>query len=54
MTDDQGTPQKVEAEVAAEADDTGATVVGAIATDGQVQAAGAVVTDYDFAVIVAA
>ena len=54
MTDDQGTPQEVDAAVAAEADDTGATVVGAVAADGQVQAAGAVVTDYDYAAIVAA
>ena len=54
MTDDQGTPQEVDAAVAAEADDTGATVVGAVAADGQVQAVGGVVTDYDYAAIVAA
>jgi uncharacterized membrane protein len=54
MTDDQGTPQDVEGAVAAEADDTGATVVGAVAADGQVQAVGGVVTDYDYAAIVAA
>ena len=54
MTDDQGTPQEVDAAVAAEADDTGATVVGAVAADGEVQAAGAIVTDYDYAAIVAA
>ena len=54
MTDDQGTPPEVDAAVAVEEDDTGATVVGAVAADGQVQAAGAVVTDYDYAAIVAA
>ena len=50
MTDDQTT----DAAVAAEADDTGATVVGAIGDETGTQAAGAVVTDYDQAVIVAA
>ena len=54
MTDDQQTPQEVDEAVAAEADDTGATVVGAVAADGEVQAVGGVVTDYDNAVIVAA
>ena len=54
MTDDQQTPQEVEEAVAAEADDTGATVVGAVAADGEVQAVGGVVTDYDYAAIVAA
>jgi uncharacterized membrane protein len=54
MTDEQQTPQDVEGAVAAEADDTGATVVGAVAADGQVQAVGGVVTDYDYAAIVAA
>ena len=54
MTDDQGTPQEVDEAVAAEADDTGATVVGAVAADGEVQAVGGVVTDYDYAAIVAA
>ena len=54
MTDDQQTPQDVEGAVAAEADDTGATVVGAVAEDGEVQEVGGVVTDYDYAAIVAA
>ena len=54
MTDEQQTPQEVDAAVAAEADDTGATVVGAVAADGEVQAVGGVVTDYDNAVLVAA
>jgi len=53
MTDDQ-TPQEVDAVVAAEADDTGATVVGAIGDETGTQAAGAIVTDYNQAVIVAA
>jgi len=53
MTDDQGTPQEVDAVVDAEADDTGATVVAAVGDDTGVQAAGAVVTDYDYAAIVA-
>jgi len=53
MTDDQN-PQEVDAVVAAEADDTGATVVGAIGDETGVQAAGAIVTDYNQAVIVAA
>ncbi len=51
MTDDQGAQDAV---VAAEADDTGATVVGAIGDDSGAQAVGAVVTDYDYAVVVAA
>jgi uncharacterized membrane protein len=53
MTDDQN-PQEIDAAVAAEADDTGATVVGAIGDETGTQAAGAVVTDYDYAAIVAA
>jgi len=54
MTDDQQTTPEVDAVVAAEADDTGATVVAAVADDaGVVEAAGAVVTDYDYAAIVA-
>jgi len=52
MTDDQ--TQEVDAAVVAEADDTGATVVGAIGDETGTQAAGAIVTDYDQAVIVAA
>ena len=52
MTDDQ--TQEVDAAVAAEADETGATVVGAIGDETGTQAAGAIVTDYDQAVIVAA
>ena len=52
MTDDQ--TQEVDAAVAAEADDTGATVVGAIGDETGTQAAGAIVTDYDYAAIVAA
>ena len=43
-----------EAVVAVEADDTGATVVGAIGDDTGVQAVGKVVTDYHYAVVVAA
>jgi uncharacterized membrane protein len=54
MTDEQQTPQEVDAAAAVEADDTGATVVGAVAADGEVQAVAGVVTDYDNAVIVAA
>jgi uncharacterized membrane protein len=54
MTDDQQTPQDVDVAVAAEADDTGATVVAAIGDESGVQAVGAVVTDYDYAAIVAA
>ena len=54
MTDDQGTPQEVDAVVDAEVDDTGATVVAAVGDDTGVQAVGAVVTDYDYAAIVAA
>ena len=52
MTDDQ--TQEVDAAVAAEADDTGATVVGAIGDETGTQTAGAIVTDYDYAAIVAA
>ena len=54
MSDEQQAPQEVDAAVSAEADDTGATVVGAVAADGEVQAVAGVVTDYDNAVIVAA
>jgi uncharacterized membrane protein len=43
-----------DAAVAIEADDTGATVVGAIGDETGTQAAGAVVTDYEYAVAVAA
>ena len=53
MTDTQE-PQLADAEVAVEADDTGATVVGAIGDETGTQAAGAIVTDYDYAAIVAA
>jgi uncharacterized membrane protein len=56
MTDERGNAegQDVEAAVAGAADDTGATVVGAVGADGQVQAAGGIVTDYEYAVAVAA
>jgi uncharacterized membrane protein len=54
MADEQQTPQDSEAAVAGGADDTGATVVGAVGADGAVQAAGGVVTDYEYAVAVAA
>ncbi len=55
MTDEQQQePQVTDAEVAVEADDTGATVVGAIGDETGTQAAGAVVTDYEYAVVVAA
>jgi uncharacterized membrane protein len=54
MTEDQQTPQDVDVAVAAEADDTGATVVAAIGDESGVLAVGAVVTDYDYAAIVAA
>jgi uncharacterized membrane protein len=54
MTDDQQTPLEVDAVAAADADDSGATVVAAVGDETGVQAAGAVVTDYDYAVIVAA
>ena len=55
MTDDQQQePQVTDAEVAVEADDTGETVVGAIGDETGTQAAGAVVTDYEYAVAVAA
>ena len=53
MTDDQLAPQEGKTTDAAGADDSGATVVGAVANDGQIQAAGAAVTDHDYAVIVA-
>ena len=53
MTDDQQVPQEVETTDAAQADDTGTTVVGAVASDGRVNAAGAAVTEHDYAVIVA-
>ena len=56
MTDEQQPqePQLVDAEVAVEADDTGATVVGAIGDETGTQAAGAIVTDYEYAVALAA
>ena len=54
MTEDQQTPQEVDAVAAADADDSGATVVAAVGDETGVRAAGAVVTDYDYAVIVAA
>lgn len=54
MTDEQLDPQVADAEVEVEADDTGATVVGAIGDETGTQAAGAVVTDYEYAVVVAA
>ena len=55
MTDEQQQePQVADAEVAVDADDTGATVVGAIGDETGTQAAGAVVTDYEYAVVVAA
>jgi len=53
MTDNQEA-QLVDAAVAVEADDTGATVVGAIGDETGTQAAGAVVTDYEYAVALAA
>ena len=54
MTDAQQEPQVVDAVVAVEADDTGATVVGAIGDETGTKAAGMIVTDYQYAVIVAA
>jgi len=54
MSDEQQEPQVVDAAAAIEADDTGATVVGAIGDETGTAAAGAVVTDYDYAVAVAA
>ncbi len=54
MTDAQEEPQVVDAVVAVEADDTGATVVGAIGDETGTKAAGMIVTDYEYAVIVAA
>jgi uncharacterized membrane protein len=53
MTDKQE-PQVADAAVAVEADDTGATIVGAIGDETGTQAAGAIVTDYEYAVMVAA
>ena len=53
MTDENQQPY-VARVVAGEIDDTGATVVGAIADETGVQATAAVVTDFDYAVIVAA
>ena len=53
MTDNQE-PQLVDAEVAVEADDTGASVIGAIGDETGTQAAGAIVTDYEYAVALAA
>ena len=54
MSDEQQEPQVVDAAAAIEADDTGATVVGAIGDETGTAAAGAVVTDYEYAVVVAA
>ena len=56
MTDEQQAqePKLADAEVAVEADDTGATMVGAIGDETGTQAAGAIVTDYEYAVMVAA
>jgi len=54
VTDAQQEPQVVDAVVAVEADDTGATVVGAIGDETGTKAAGMIVTDYQYAVIVAA
>jgi uncharacterized membrane protein len=54
VTDAQQEPQVVDAVVAVEADDTGATVVGAIGDETGTKAAGMIVTDYEYAVIVAA
>lgn len=54
MTDEQQEPQVVDAAVAIDADDTGATVVGAIGDETGTKAAGAIVTDYEYAVAVAA
>jgi len=54
MPDEQQSPQEVDAVIAAEADDTGATVVAAVGDETGVQAVGSIVTDYDNAVIVAA
>jgi uncharacterized membrane protein len=53
MTDNQE-PQLADAAVAVEADDTGATIVGAIGDETGTQAAGAIVTDYEYAVALAA
>ena len=53
MTDENQQPY-VARVLAGEIDDTGATVVGAIADETGVQATAAVVTDFDYAVIVAA
>ena len=54
MADEQNQEQYVAEVVAGEVDDTGATVVGAIVDRSGVQATAAVVTDFDYAVIVAA
>jgi uncharacterized membrane protein len=54
MTDEQHEPAVVDAVVAVEADDTGATVVGAIGDETGTRAVGAIVTDYEYAVVVAA
>lgn len=54
MADEQNQERYVARVVAGEIDDTGATVVGAIADESGVQATAAVVTDFDYAVIVAA
>lgn len=54
MNDEQNQDQYVARVVAGEIDDTGATVVGAIADESGVQATATLVTDFDYAVIVAA
>ena len=54
MTDEQQDPRVADAAVAIEADDTGETVVGAIGDETGTQAAGAIVSDYEYAVVVAA
>jgi uncharacterized membrane protein len=54
MTDDTNTMPEAAAAVAVEADDTGATVVGAIGDDTGAVGVGELVTDYDYAAIVAA
>jgi len=54
MTDVQQEPQLADAVVAVDADDTGATIVGAIGDETGTKSAGAIVTDYEYAIIVAA
>ena len=53
MTDNQE-PQLADADVVVEADDTCATIVGAIGDETGTQAAGKIVTDYEYAVALAA